>query len=160
MARSGTIFHKLVTDENSTTELLCNLMRFSTFRRAILPVLLDNTLAEDITFEQIETQADLAGAGQADLLVRTESFCAILEVKATSWRSLTEAQERHYVTYLAAQPQPYRSLAFLIPNDWMHVSALEQIFETTRSSIPEVHTHIAYWTEVLDVIERRSTFTR
>src|SRR5437773_8685717 len=65
MPRTQKIFHNLVTDENSTTELLCYLMRFPAFRQPAIRTLLG--VEADVAFEQIDTQADLTGQGCAPL---------------------------------------------------------------------------------------------
>ena len=153
MPRSENLFCNLVTDEDSTTELLCNLMRFAAFRQPALSSLFGNPLAGEATFDQIETQSDLGGRGRADLIVRTEVFCGILEVKVTPWRGLTEKQERNYMAYLAGQPQSHRALAFLLPKSWSHLSALEEILTNCPPSFSSIGTHIAYWDEILDIIE-------
>src|SRR5947209_14482983 len=134
MTRTENIFHNLVTDEDSTTELLCNLMRFPTFRQSVLVSLFNTPFAAEAAFDQVGTQMDLAGRGRADLIVRTEQLCAILEIKVTPWRALTERQERDYLAYLLAQPQPHRVLAFLLPKDWMHIDALNRLLAAMRGS--------------------------
>src|SRR5438105_2881757 len=125
MPRTQNIFHNLVTDENSTTELLCSLMRFPAFRQTAIRILLG--VAADVSFEQIDTQADLAGHGRADLLLRTDQLCAIVEVKVNPWQALTPRQELDYIRYLSGQNQPQKVLAFLVPDAWLHFEPLKAI---------------------------------
>ena len=160
MPRAENLLYRLVKDENSATELLCNLMSNSPFRRSLLFSLFGTRLAAQATYDQIGTQFDLGGRGCADLSVCTKSFCGILEVKATPWRTLTERQERDYLMFLSEQHQPHKCLAFLVPGDWDGRRDLDALLREARLSTPSVKSHIMHWGEVLDIIESKSLHKR
>src|SRR5947209_693451 len=96
MARDTNIFHNLVTDENSTTELLCNLMRFSAFRSLLLTRFLSEACASNISFDDIETQPYLADQVRPDLIISNDRVCVFIEIKVTQFREVTSTQPNGY----------------------------------------------------------------
>jgi hypothetical protein len=146
------IFDKLVTDENSYTQLLRNLMiQSDDFRRRVLGVLFPEEKEKWTSriVPTIETQVDLSGFGRADILIRTAELCAIVEVKISLWCGLTGNQnpaaceENELKGYRGwCQKEANRRLVFLVPRRWIHADELLQ------KSL-----NLVYWEDVLRAIE-------
>lgn len=156
MERGPNIFHKLVTDENSTTELICNLMRFAAFRQPLLARLLSDACAAQIEYDDIETQKGLEDHGRPDLFIENDRVCAIVEVKVCQFLGPTAHQQDHYFSYLSKHKAPERWLVFLVPKAWVHRESLEQSFESLRPGCGGngVQTKIVCWEDVIDIIEK------
>jgi len=84
MRRVQNIFHNIVTDENSTTELLCNLLRFDVFRVPFLELILPGIDSSEIAWDHIETQIDHGEFGRPDIQIRNGSILALIEVKVVA----------------------------------------------------------------------------
>ncbi|MGH9670305.1 MAG: hypothetical protein ACRD3A_09350 [Terriglobales bacterium] len=155
MPRSPNIFHNLVTDENSTTELLCNLMRFSAFRRPLLARLFSDAISLQIGWDDIETQVELGDCGRPDLRVSNERVLALVEIKVSQYQGLTDNQPGGYFEFLAKDETPERWLVFLVPRTWIHLGALkaslEHLVNAPRGQM--IQTRIVHWEDVIDVIE-------
>jgi hypothetical protein len=154
MARRRNIFHNLVTDENSMTELLCNLMQFRAFHRPFFSRFLSPSVVDAILFDDIQTQVPIEG-GRPDLLVRTDELTVVIEVKVSNGQGLTPNQPDGYYRYLCNDGAPHKCLVFLVPQGWLHESALTDTFALLRSGAlsPRVQTHICHWEDVIDLIE-------
>src|SRR5689334_942515 len=88
------IFYKLVTDEDSYTQLLCNFMRVSgEFRTRVLGLFLSQELASRVAPDHIRSQGVIQGCGRPDIVVKNEQACVLLEVKVDPKRGLTCYQE-------------------------------------------------------------------
>jgi hypothetical protein len=150
MPRAENVFFNLVTDENSTTELLCNLMRFSAFRTPFLRQFLSETVASEVTGDDFDTQVDLGACGRPDLRIRNKDLVALIEVKVTTGLSLTANQPAGYAEFLTKQNAPERWLVFLVPKLWIPLDGLKKSLSTIVNS---VHTHIIHWEDVTEIIE-------
>ena len=155
MARTSNIFHNLVTDEDSTTELLCNLMRFAAFRRPLLARLLSEACASQIVYDDIDTQVDLRGSGRPDIVIKNEDVCALVEVKVTQYQGLTDNQPDGYFSFLLNDETRERWLLFLVPKDWIHLGSLNESLArlTAANRAGGIRTGVVYWDDVLTVIE-------
>jgi hypothetical protein len=156
MARTSNVFHNLVTDEDSTTELLCNLMQFAAFRRPLLTQILSEKSAAQVTFEDIDTQLDLKGSGRADIVIKNDEILALVEVKVTQFQGLTDNQPKGYFSYLLKDKTPKRWLLFLVPQAWVYLSDLEASLKSLTVSNRDggVLSKVVFWEDVLDVIEK------
>ena len=74
MPRVENVFYNIVTNENSTTELLCNLMRFPEFRVQLLGLILPGANLSGVGWDDIDTQVDLGAYGRPDMEVRRREF--------------------------------------------------------------------------------------
>jgi hypothetical protein len=118
MARTSNIFHNLVTDEGSTTELLCNLMRFAAFRRPLLARFLSDACAAQIGYEDIDTQVDLESHGRPDLIVRNDGVCALVEVKVTEYQRELRGIKQTATSHFCRRTRRLNGgLSFLFPRD-------------------------------------------
>jgi hypothetical protein len=156
MPRAANIFYNLVTDENSTTELLCNLMRFSVFRTPFLRQFLTETLATEVAWEDFETQVEIEGSGRPDLQIQTKDVLALIEIKVTLGAGLTVNQPEGYIEFLRSQNALDRWLVFLVPKSWECIgdlkSGFEKAAETDNST--KVQTRIIFWENVLEIFEK------
>ena len=160
MAREQNIFHNLVTDENSTTEVLCNLMQFTAFRRLLLAKLLPGlpeTCASQISFDDIDTQARFDDCGQPDLIIKNDVLYALVEVKIYPFRAPTVNQPNGYFKVLTDDKDktPERWLVFLVPKGWEYRQCLNEDLKKLKDDYHDgiIHTHVAEWEDVLAVIE-------
>jgi hypothetical protein len=151
MTRSTNIFFKLVKDENSATELLCNLMRFTPFRCALLARLFPGSgVVNQIEHEGINTQIALSGGnGRPDVVIEGDKILAIVEVKVELNCVPTENQPDGYFKYLLEQRGECaeRWLAFLVPKGWIHEQSIKDKFTRFKadSTYNCIKTSILYW---------------
>jgi len=156
MPRDLNVFHNLVDDEPSTTELLCNLMRFTAFRRLLLSRFLTDACASQIEFEDITTRARLAEGDCPDIVIANSEIYAFLEVKVDRYRELTQRQrDGSYLKCLSGDTRPERWLIFLVPEGWEYLDVLRKSLGGLDSDRSDgVHTRIRFWkNDVLDVVE-------
>ena len=154
MGRNPNIFDGLVTDENSTTELLCKLMQFAAFRRPLLARLLHDTCASKIAFDDISTQVNLSeDSGRPDIIIRNGEVCVFIEVKVTEYRGLTPKQPGSYFSSLSKESAPERWLVFLVPRNWEERPDLESSLERLKANNRGISTNIVDWGEVIGLIE-------
>jgi hypothetical protein len=104
MARASNIFHNLVTEENSTTRLLCNLMTCEDSRRLLLARLLSPDSAATIECDDVAAQVGLKGYGRPDIFIQNQRIRAIIELKVTRSRALTGNQPDRYFSSLSDLP--------------------------------------------------------
>jgi hypothetical protein len=157
MPRAANIFYNLVTDENSTTELLCNLMRFSAFRTPFLRQFLSETAATEVAWEDFDTQVGIAGSGRPDLQIWTKDFVALIEIKVAPGVGLTANQPKEYIEFLCNQNARECWLVFLVPKGWQYIRDLERSLEKTagaENSGAKVQSRIIFWDDVLEAIEK------
>lgn len=148
-----TIFDNLVTDENSMTELLCNLTRLSPFRRALLARLFSDGCSSRIAENDIRTQKRLDGWGQPDLIIRNDEIYALVEVKVSNHCGLTPNQPNSYFESLLKDKTPQRWLVFLVPKDWLYLGSLKESLRLLSAAHREsgIQARILHWEDVLDV---------
>jgi len=128
---ADSIFHKLVTKENSYSQLLCNLMnRGDRFCGMILALF----LKEEAPFTgkiRVEGQKRLPKRhGQPDLVIETSEWYVIIEVKTERHCARTKRQElgatNGYLSHLRGIEDGRRvALIFLVPQNWKFKKAVE-----------------------------------
>jgi hypothetical protein len=158
MARRS-VFHNLVSNENSATELLCNAMRFDALRSALLTLFFSDTCASKVTADDIDTQITV-GRGQPDLVIDNDEVYAFIEVKVERHCGLTPYQPDGYYECLREDKskRPERWLVFLVPSRWDCRPRLEDSLrrlDTTHVG-SGVKTNIIQWGAVLDVLQNVS----
>jgi hypothetical protein len=156
MARSANIFHKLVANEDSYTELLCNLMRYSAFRRPLLSRILSEESAQHIDYDDIDTQVVLPDSGRPDIVIDSDSVYGVVEVKVDLGRGLTANQPDGYFRHLASKSwASTRWLVFLLPPGWDDGPRLKESLVRLEAADTAcgVRTRIVDWHDVLDIIE-------
>lgn len=158
-----TIFHKLVKNENSYTQLLRNLMvRDDVFRTEFLSLFFGERQAKHVLAAHVHSQYKLENGGQPDILILTSSSCLIIEVKTENLtgrtpkqvlRSVSEDDPVTYLHYLQSKRLMGfdTALVFLVPPAWKHWRDLEdEIAEITLDGAKKaVAVKQFSWTEVL-----------
>ena len=117
------IFHKLIKNENSYTQLLCNILkRDENFRNDFFSLI--GVAASSLNAVRIQAQRGLGCHGQADILIQSSTIYMIIEVKTESLRSMTDNQflstPQGYLRWLE-QKMTERTegwLIYLIPANW------------------------------------------
>jgi len=125
MTRNNNIFHNLVKNETSVTELFCNLMQFKPFRVLFLNIVKEKGAEidpEKVGYECFETEFDLdkdkKKYGRADLVLTVdEGDEYIFEIKIERWCSLTENQPVNYLKYLN---KDNKRLFFILPEGYFN----------------------------------------
>jgi hypothetical protein len=157
MPRAANVFYNLVTDENSTTELLCNLMRFSAFRIPFLRLFLPEVAAGDVAWEDFDTQLATTDGGRPDLQIRNPGIVALIEVKVSAGLAPTPHQRRGYFEFLLKQDARECCLIFLVPRNWAHREELNRgLAELAGTVGPEKKNgaRVIHWNDVIDLIEK------
>ena len=164
-----TIFHKLVKNENSYTQLLRNLMvRDDVFRTEFLSLLFGEQKANDVVAANVHSQCKLEHGGQPDILVLTSSSCLILEIKTENLTGRTPKQALSssisdddpvtYLHYLQSKSLMGfdTALVFLVPPAWKHWRDLEDEIAqlTLDGATKSVVVNQFSWTEVLSHFRR------
>jgi hypothetical protein len=160
------IFHKIVTNENSFTQLLCNLMkRDDAFSGAVL-ALLQNKSAMRLKGEmRITPQKRLPNrCGQPDIIIEAPHLCVIVEVKTESHRNRTKKQEledgENYLSYLQSRysSEDVAALAYLVPHNWKFrkemkdgIATLQKVGDEKNIPVTQV-----FWEDVLALLPKNS----
>jgi hypothetical protein len=154
MPRVENVFFNLVTDENSTTELLCNLMQFSGFRIPFLRLFLPEALAKVVAWEDFDTQLATAGGGRPDLQIRNDDIVALVEVKVSAGLAPTPHQRQGYFEFLKQQVGRECWLILLVPRNWAHREELNWELAEPAVAGNKIATCVILWNDVIDVIEK------
>ena len=155
------IFHRITKeDENTTTELLANLMQRKYVRDEVIRFLLssgDSELQEilskkeldRITGSCISTQVRTEKHGQPDLVISSDDLFLIIENKVRVDTQLQDHEIYDYPKYAkkhAAKKKCY--LVYLVPNEY-------RFFETiqTKCSYPGVTVKTCIWDQLITHLE-------
>jgi len=151
------VFHNLVTNENSATELLCNAMRFDPLRRAVLGLFFSDACSSKIADVDIDTQVSLV-QGRPDLVVSNDEVYSFVEVKVEEHCRLTANQPHGYYNCLLEDKRAQRWLVFLIPSGWFYRDQLKESLRLLNDAHvgSGIQTRIVHWEAVLDVFEKTS----
>lgn len=128
MPRDENIFYNVVRDENSLSELLCNLLQFSPFKSLFGNILAEKLgFAVDFDYEDVRTQDSLGSKGIPDISITTDDCLVLIENKIDSNTSLTANQPQSYLEYLEAENDfKHRGLLFILPSDYAHLTELQR----------------------------------
>ena len=131
MSRQKNIFYKVAKDENSTTEIFCNLLGNKFFRDKFLEKFLDQKFISNIRYEEDINTQYCSTHGRPDLIIENETVKIIVEVKIDKYRGLTPKQPDGYLKELEESAQNNKWLIFLIPKGYVHFG--EDDLEKIRS---------------------------
>jgi hypothetical protein len=158
MMRAENVFFNLVTNENSTTELLCNFMKYASFRNAFIAMLFGpGFISDSAPFEAFSTQVDLDECGQPDMMIETGDFVALIEVKAEAHQGLTVNQPEGYLRHLKGRSETAKWLVFLVPKEWKFLPDLKRNkeFAAGLASEPDrIRTRVLYWDQVITLLNQ------
>lgn len=154
MTRPVNLFYRIVRDENSTTELLCNLLAFKSFRDCFLrkilpPESLDLLGAFD--YGHINTQFDFGENGIPDLVIDDEENAIIvIEVKIRD-ASLTDNQPKGYLKHLNSEKCPHKNkwIVLLAPESY----ARRSDWEDSVRDYGAIKNKMITWEEIISMVE-------
>lgn len=160
MTRNNNIFHNLVKNETSITELFCNLMQFKPFRVLFLNIVKEKGAEidpEKIGCECFETEFGLGKDekkhGRADLVLTVdENKKYIFEIKIERWCSLTENQPVNYLNYLK---KDNKRLLFILPEGYYNIPEICRRWSQHSCYPPEniKQNNIIYWEQIIKRIK-------
>lgn len=113
MPRPQDVFYNLVTNENSTTQLLSNLLQFDDFRAVFLGLILPGVVPSEVVWGDIDTQIAYDNCGLSDIRIRNKSVLAPIEVKVGRHTDCTENQPKGYIVSFALSMSRYDDWSFL-----------------------------------------------
>jgi hypothetical protein len=167
------IFFKLVTNEDSFTQLLRNLMvRSAGFRGRVLSLFLPEETAFRIRADELHTQQELLRCGRPDLVIDSQVLYAVIEVKVSLRRGVTEHQgyvdsrevePTTYVGFLARVEGRQSCLAYIVPKRWAFHKDLEDSLDRIRNDKRFARVLVPcpiYWEQLLTVVERAAKESR
>lgn len=159
MPRDANIFSNIIGDENSLTELFCNLLQFTPFKTLFTRLLEEKLKLKDIDFhyDQIETQNSLGQEGIPDISIKNDGLSLLIECKIEAGTTLTSNQPLSYLNSLKGNSSgKTRALVFLLPNDYVYekelLSRQQRFFERNKNR--RVGFAILYWQEILEGLQR------
>jgi hypothetical protein len=149
MNRIENLFYNVVKDENSTTEIFCNLMKIKVFRDKFLSLFLPTEVVQEINYENFDTQPSI-DYGRPDMIIENEEVSILFELKTSKWCKLTGNQPNEYLKYLETnKDKRHRWLVFLLPQDYLQEKEIN-----SDKIIPNgINLKILYWEQVIDKIE-------
>jgi hypothetical protein len=156
------IFHKLIKNENSYTQLLCNVLKRDEAFRGKFLTLMGVGRPESVKPPHIESQTRLGDCGQADIRISGPDLCMVIEVKTECFRPLEDSQQpdrldRSYAAWLQANAKPgaVKKLAYLVPANWEHRDDLgKRIADLLQP--PNDRSIIRLWEEVASLIPKQT----
>jgi hypothetical protein len=155
------IFHRIVTSENSYTQLLCNTLKREPSLLGDLLGLADIKLRDPIKPEDIRPQVGLNECGQVDLLIRSDTLTVIFEVKIHPHRPLEESQKLDgkrpgYKEWLEREKAEGHDawLVYLVPGNWEYRQDNNKEIERYKRSSGQraINVRQIYWDNVLQLL--------
>jgi len=159
MIRDKNIFHNVIRDENTMTEILCNLLQFPSFMRFFANLIKERLNLNYLHFDyqDICTQKNLGRYGIPDILIETGELALMVEVKTGNSR-LTASQPEGYFKYLQRKEIHNKSklLIFLIPECYEFEEELNLRANRIRNSANNINFTFGkiYWEDLYANLQR------
>jgi len=139
-------------NENSTTELLCNLFRIKYFRDICLDFFgIEKEFIDKILLEHISTQYSTDDSGIPDIVIKTEKMKCYIENKILINTGLQENQKINYpknlLEFKGKSQEKHISYIFLIPNSYAHENEIDEIINEYKD-----FTKKYYWQDFLSYL--------
>jgi hypothetical protein len=134
------LFQNIVTDENSYTELLCNLLSYKFFREQFFKFLGIKNESEfdyNTQYRTINKQKN----GRPDLILSSETEYYFIKINNTS---LTNNQPKGYLRELEKISCKNKYLFFIVPKNYKHKDELANKLESYNVN-KKIVTNIYYW---------------
>lgn len=154
------VFDKVVVNENSQTQLLCNFMRRDDeFRTKVLTLFLPEAVASKVRPHEIRREVSLLEGGRPDITIEAQGVCALIEVKASTRCELRENQDIRnelgsYVAFLKRSNAVCKRFAFLVPRDWESRDGLNSRMRGARAQLADIEPKMVYWDQILAITEK------
>ena len=145
MTRKDNIFYKLTKEnENSATELLCNLFRTKYMRTICLGFfnITDNAI-NCINIENITTQKSFDENGIPDIIIKNSDCYYIIENKIKIGTELQENQKTSYIDSIKKSKKRFTGYIFIIPKNYVHEYKINELKKNNN------FINIVYWEEFL-----------
>ena len=143
------LFQNIVNDENSFTELLCNLMSFEhlQFKEKFF-YFLEIKNPEKYDFDtQYRTDKE-QNNGRPDLIISSDDTIFFIENKVNNSR-LTKNQPKGYLKELAKMNYKEKSLFFIIPKYYTHIDELNNKLIKYNRDL-KIYTKILFWDDFFE----------
>jgi len=137
------IFDGILSNENNTTEVLKNLLRYKLFRAEFLNFLgVDKDIAHKNFYTQVQLEEKSQKYGIIDLYIEDDEKKYLIEIKTNYYTSLSKKQtDDRYQEYLNILPQKSNGeLFYLIPKNYHHKEKIKG--------------NIKYWEDFLTRIKK------
>lgn len=146
MDRETSIFYRMTDqNENSTTELLCNLFRFKYFRDICLEYWgIEKDFIDEITLENISSQNSTDNSGMPDIVINTDKLICYVENKIKQNTGLQENQKINYPKNLLKFRETLGKnirYIFLIPKDYAHEKEISEIINNYKDFTKKIYWH-------------------
>ena len=124
------IFDGLVRNENTLTELLCNLSKYLGFRRVLTEGINAALGLECLVYgpDEITSQERDPSAGQPDIRIDSSDTLILIECKVDNC-GLTSKQIEEYPKLIGSSKKKHSGLLFLVPEDYQHIDIIQDIIE-------------------------------
>ncbi|MCL2042793.1 MAG: PD-(D/E)XK nuclease family protein [Treponema sp.] len=133
MTRNDNIFYRLTRkNENTATELLCNLFRSKYIRNICLKYFnIPEEVIEEIKLENITTQKYFPDAGIPDIVIENVNCFYIIENKIRTGTLLQESQKTFYIDSVNKYTKIKRNIGFIfiVPENYSHIDELQKLVE-------------------------------
>lgn len=145
MDRFSNIFYNVTQEnEDTTSELLCNIFRTKYVRDLSLKFLgIPLKTLNAITLDNISTRKSIDGIGIPDIIIENEETCFFIENKIHISTNLQGSQITTYPEYINKKNKTYKGYVFLIPKNYQHEPEIDEL-KKNYSFISKV-----YWDDFL-----------
>lgn len=153
MTISRNIFNNLVTNEDSTTQLLCNLFMIKVFRDKFLSHLnVDMEFIDEVGYENFNTQVTYKNS-RPDIVLESKNILLVFEVKTQNNRGLTDSQLSGYKEVFDSYRDEnfrYKALIFITPKNYAHEQEIDNIKSKLINRYNVITTN---WESIIELIE-------
>ena len=150
VAEDLNIFRRLTAEnENSTTELLANLMSRKYLRNLLLPWFIPDLTVEMLESEiNVRTQKRIDMGGQPDLLIEGSDFLLIIENKTKLYTEPTGCEITSYIQKVKEVHKKIKKLVYLIPLRYAFKEKFESVAKNNADFVK-----IKFWEDLLSFFD-------
>jgi hypothetical protein len=151
MARDN-LFHNIANNENSFTELLCNLLnlRDIQFKKIFFKFLEKIETPKEYEFDTQYRTDKKQNNGRPDLIISSDEEIFFIEIKINN-NGLTKNQPKGYLKELAKMDYKIKNLYFIIPTDYSHKDELDKLLKHNR--VLNIPTKILFWEDFFKIFK-------
>jgi hypothetical protein len=151
VVKQSNIFYRLTReDENSTTEILANLLKIKFFRDICLEYFgIPKEIYEKINSDDIITQRHIEDVGIPDIRIKIDKSLYIIENKINTGTDLQRNQKESYPDIIAKSKNG--KYIFLIPEGYSHE---KEIKDEIVEKYPQLEVVIKFWNDFLNDLSK------
>ncbi len=147
-----TIFDKIVTTENSFSELFKSFLRFKFFRQSFLRMIAIELNQDNLEYEDFDTQYTLPDHGRPDLALIKDDVEILFEIKVYN-TTLTENQPKGYYTYLSKNCKAKtKGLILIIPENYYNQKYYDDCLQSMKNDEDNIYTQTITWESIIKII--------